>query len=462
MKKKEHLFFLIKSLTKAEKRYFRLFASSNNENKNYLLLFNAIDKQEKYDEALIKKNYAGRKFSKQLHVTKNYLTQLILKSLRNFHSTVSADAKLKDLQREIEILQKRELYVHCETLLDKAIKLAGSYEKWPDLLSLLDTKRRILLNSKGSIQSFAALKEIHKKEKETISKISNTSTYWDLTTNLFSINQTREKTMENPYLKTAENADSIQARTLYHFIWQGIYFTQNDYNNASEHMNQAINLWEENKHQISENPGSYLTLLNNLIGINLNFKKFEEAEKLVHKIRQVPGQYKLSNNNPIAIKAVMQSYNVELEIYRDTNQIKKGISVISEADSYMKAKPEFIPKTYKLLLLYQFAYLYYLNNQLDDSLAYLNIILAGKFENIREDIQSFAHLLFLIIHFELNNMILLRYAVESCRRFLKKKHHLQGYERVLLTGFSKLSTVSKNDYKKYFTWMKQNIFKFSR
>ncbi len=46
------LFQLIKSLNKSEKRYFNLYASRHTigEKNNYVILFEAIDKQIEYDE----------------------------------------------------------------------------------------------------------------------------------------------------------------------------------------------------------------------------------------------------------------------------------------------------------------------------------------------------------------------------------------------------------------------------
>ena len=50
MKSKELLFELIHSLTKSEKRYFKVFTSSHKEVNNYVKLFNAIHDQKKYNE----------------------------------------------------------------------------------------------------------------------------------------------------------------------------------------------------------------------------------------------------------------------------------------------------------------------------------------------------------------------------------------------------------------------------
>ena len=54
----EELFQLIKSLSKQEKRYFKLYASRHviGEKNKYVQLFDAIDKQAAYNEEKIKKN----------------------------------------------------------------------------------------------------------------------------------------------------------------------------------------------------------------------------------------------------------------------------------------------------------------------------------------------------------------------------------------------------------------------
>ena len=76
---------LIRSLAKSEKRHFKLFASLHTGDKNYLRLFDAIDRQEEYDEARIKIKFQHERFIKQLSRVKNYLYSMILKSMSAYH-----------------------------------------------------------------------------------------------------------------------------------------------------------------------------------------------------------------------------------------------------------------------------------------------------------------------------------------------------------------------------------------
>jgi hypothetical protein len=81
-----------------------------------------------------------------------------------------------------------------------------------------------------------------------------------------------------------------------------------------------------------------------------------------------------------------------------------------------------------------------------------------NFGILHEDVQSYARILGLIIHFELNNIIVLRYAVTSCRRFLKKKKNLQEFESMLLSFFSRLSLAGKDEYQELFENFYNNLF----
>ena len=88
MKLSDDLFELIKSLTKSEKRYFKIVTNKkDNESpkNNYLRLFDEIEKQKVYDEKKIIEKFAGSSFVKHLPSEKNYLYTCFLKSLNLYH-----------------------------------------------------------------------------------------------------------------------------------------------------------------------------------------------------------------------------------------------------------------------------------------------------------------------------------------------------------------------------------------
>ena len=63
MKHSDILFDLIKSLHKSEKRFFKLLGGLQQGDKNYLRLFDAMEKQPQYDERDFLSRYSQEPFS---------------------------------------------------------------------------------------------------------------------------------------------------------------------------------------------------------------------------------------------------------------------------------------------------------------------------------------------------------------------------------------------------------------
>merc|ERR1711974_480393 len=95
---------LIKSLTKSEKRFFKLSSSLQSGEKNYLKIFDAIEEQSEYNEEDIKEQFKNERFIKHFPSEKNHLYKLILKSLRSYHSDTSSSSILKQ-----EIKKKKKV-----------------------------------------------------------------------------------------------------------------------------------------------------------------------------------------------------------------------------------------------------------------------------------------------------------------------------------------------------------------
>ncbi|MGZ6555019.1 MAG: hypothetical protein ACXVDV_20715, partial [Bacteroidia bacterium] len=99
MKYSDDLFQLINTLSKNEKGYFKKYAAKHviGEQNNYIRLFDAIEKQNEYDEEKIKKIFKAETFIKHLPSEKNYLYWMIIKSLMEYHSELSIAIELKNL-----------------------------------------------------------------------------------------------------------------------------------------------------------------------------------------------------------------------------------------------------------------------------------------------------------------------------------------------------------------------------
>lgn len=442
MVKKGNLFLLIKSLSKSEKRYFRIYAEMSGRDVNYLQLFDVIDGQKEYDESEIRKKLKGKRFLSQLHVTKIYLTELILKALKNYHSDNSIQSKLLDLLKDIELLFDKELYDLCYYKIQKTEDLASKYEKLPLLIEVLFWKRKLALAISVN------RKDIHSlliKENGAIEQMKALNTYWQHTINIGRLIND-DIFLRELSVKEIDNTYALQSRILHSHILYSLCFIKGDIKGAEKHISDLIKLLEEFPERIKEDPHSYVTAIGNKIGLYLADKRWDEIPALIHKIRELPLKYKQKNESKLTVRLWLRTFNVELEMYRDSRQLEKGIVLMDEIQQFIEKRRKIIPADYVLLLYYQFANIYFLKKEYVKSLHWLNEIINSNFGDIREDIQSYARILNLIVHFELNNIIVLRYAVDSCRRFLKKKRTEIISGEKILNLFSKLGHAYPDEY----------------
>ena len=97
----DNIFKLIRSMTAAEKRYFKRHYSS--EKSLLTELFDFINAQDSYREDLIKIHFKHSKLSKNLKVYKVQLFDLLLKSLTSLYNKKDIKSKIRIGLEEIEL-----------------------------------------------------------------------------------------------------------------------------------------------------------------------------------------------------------------------------------------------------------------------------------------------------------------------------------------------------------------------
>ena len=106
----DDLYLLIKSLTGAEKRYFRLYAQKeSSNNSSYLDLFDIINEMNDYSLIELRRLVDENRLQTDLNKTKQYLFDSIIKALALFYANNDIEIKLKFDLIETLILNKKNL-----------------------------------------------------------------------------------------------------------------------------------------------------------------------------------------------------------------------------------------------------------------------------------------------------------------------------------------------------------------
>src|SRR5690606_11555637 len=126
---KDALFVLIKSLSKSEKRQFKLYVGrlGVNADAKFLALFNLLDKMQKYEERQIMESGIVKKA--QLSNLKAHLYKQILVSLRLNPVNQNIRIQIREQLDFATILYQKGLYRQSLKILDKAKAFAVEHQE---------------------------------------------------------------------------------------------------------------------------------------------------------------------------------------------------------------------------------------------------------------------------------------------------------------------------------------------
>ena len=445
MKKNEELHSLIKSLNKSERRYFRLFCGNNSDSNVYHRLFEEIDKQEIYNESDIKRIFASEKFVKQLTTAKNYLRNLILKALRNYYADISKNSSLKDTLKNIEILYHKGLYKHAEFEVKKAIKNAQQYENYTALYEAVFWKRRLLQAVRPDAD--AELKEISLKQLDCTGHLTAYTNAWRSNIGI-TPDQADSAILEH---------DALQTRLMKGLHNYQLNIIQNNTPDALQVLKSVVKDMEAHPHRLVEESEMYLSIVNNLIAFFIFMKQYDNAYQYIDQVKTHLSFIK--NPGAPIYKILLRTYNIELEIYRDQRDFKKALILIDEINKLLKNPNVQAPITYRISFWFQFANLYFINQNYSEALKWINRLLEYRSDESRPDLIIYAHWLNLMVHYELKNMFVLRYFVDSTKRHLQKRKKIDPFERALLQLFSRVSRVPESESSIHFRIAQKTLAK---
>jgi len=466
MKPSTELFDLIRSLSKSEKRFFKLSSSLQSGNKNYLRIFDAIEKQNTYDEREVKSQFTGDNFVNHFPSEKNHLYKLILKSLRSYHSDNNVSSTLKQEIKNIEILYKKALYKECNKFLKRAKKLAWEHEKFYYLFELISWEKLLLEEAYEQGEFGQGIDKIINEEKEVIDKLRNLTEYHILYSKINNVfrregfarnaedKNTVEEVADYHLIKGKNTALSVRATTICFYIKGLCASTSRDYENAFVFFKKVRDTLDANPKIKLSLSQRYVRTLNNLIYCYIDNGDYENALNLIAEMRALKME-KGFDSADVMVKIFSSSYIAELTMYYRMGEFRKGIKIIEEVLAGLEAFGGKINKEKEIVFYYIFAYIYFGAGEFNQALHWINKVLNDNEQNLRQDIYGFARLFNLVIHFELGNKDLLEYIIKSTTRYLNKIEKDYFVEGVLLKYLKKLAKSNeKADSKKIFSQMK--------
>lgn len=451
-KASDHLFKLVKSLSKAEKRYFKIYTSRHTigESNNYHQLFDFIDKMEEFDEEEVKAHFHGESFIQRLSIAKSRLYEAILKSLDAFYANSSIEARLKRTLHCVEILYKKSLYSQASKQLRSAKKLALKNEKFTSLIEIQVWEKYLIEKDNYEGIEERKLKQILGDDQDYIQKINAFVQLWHvksaLLNKLFKRGKARSKEEIKAFKEIIDktmskaNFDSFSTDTkyLYYHIYSAYYFAIGDYASSYKYLVNNEELIRKHPKIFKEEPNIYASVLTNLIYVCQQEQKFDEAKAYLSTLRVLPEKLNIDKTEDLDLRLFASTYSIELTLYAITGEFEKGIELVPIVEEGLKLYENKYSAIRKASFYFNIAYLYFGMEDYSNSLKWVNKLLNDIDIDQTEDLHCFAQLLNLIIHIELSNERLLPYALRSTHRYLTTRNRVYKFESAFLLFLNKI------------------------
>ncbi|GJM27675.1 MAG: hypothetical protein DHS20C17_03100 [Cyclobacteriaceae bacterium] len=441
------LFQLIKSLSRNEKRYFKLFVAKEGGplDKKFIRLFDLMDQQQEYsEEEILKEENTFKKA--QMSNLKAHLYKRILQSLRMYDSGNVRDIKIRELIDHSQILYNRSHYKQCVRMLQKAKKMAQKHHNLELLLEIYKWEKQVLSQTvgKGNQQR---VNDIIAQVRDVNNRINNINSFSNILVKLnalylrkgFARNKRDfdkvRKILDQempPY--TEAELSFYEKLHLYNLLVDYYFFTQ-DFVKGCIYAQKWVDLFEDQR-QIPEYLDIYLKGLNHLMIAQyklLRYHAFVGNHQRMKSIHQLDG-IELDAN--IQLKLQKYVYSHLFNKFFMVGDFEIGVNLFSKIKPQLEQFINQLDKHSRLVMYYKIACLYFGDGKFDQATHWLYRIITIGEEDIREDVHSFARIINLICHFELGHTDVIPYYLRSTYRYLAKKNDIQQFQSFIL-GFIK-------------------------
>lgn len=465
MSEKNDLHKIIHSLTPNEKAYFKKFAykSKSDNEKPYLILFDAILKQEVYDEDALKKKLKGTKLINNFSASKNYLSDLIVNTFSTIQENNSVENKLITIIQQFPFLLERRANSLLEKKIIQAKKIILDFELYT-YFSVVNNYENLIIDIDKNYES-KKIKLVEELKNINI-KLNNIQLYqqlkdeWlmlrqDTNTYIRAINKidfVAEK-LENPFLKNIENATTIASKILFYYVRIGYLLMINDVENAYKDSVKQYLVLKENANYCKANEREVIIIHSNFILRMLNANNYKYFDEVKNNLLHF-----LSDSKDVDL---VQSKKLNIALVEKNKHLEKNEfdKIYTLLPTYLKVLNFYNKRQdIQLSMLYDMAIIYFYNDKFEDCLNYIAQVLNHKSLHTMIDLESYSLLLKMFVFIEINQTHHFDNNIENLRRKLYRDDKMFKAENAILKMLVEYNAANSTSNKiKILTTHKQYI-----
>lgn len=462
------LFQLIKSLEKSEKRNFKLYVKKNTggEDLKIVQLFDALDKMDDYDEALLlKKNPSLSK--QQLSNIKAHLYKKILTSLRFLRDTDNIDLQLHEQMDHARILYNKGLYHQALKMLDRLKDLARENNQFTYQMQAVFFEKKIeALHITRSMQDRA--ESLSKEADGVIDKLKSITSLSNLSLLLYSWyikngharnerdNQALEAFFNDHLPKEAQNLQGFYEKLYLYQSYCWYSFIRQDFILYYRYAQKWVDLFDRNPDMIQVETGNYIKGMHNLLGAHFDLYNYHKFKETLKKFEEFSNSKIVEQNENNRIQVFVYLAISKLNMHFMEGTFTEGLAMVPYIEKNLDEFGLFLDRHRVLVFYYKIASLYFGSGNYEKTIDYLNKIINWKVD-LRTDLQAYSRLLHLIAHYELGNYELIEYLAKSVYRFMSKMENLSVVEEYIFEFLRQSLRSTPGNLKKSFKTLYEKL-----
>lgn len=468
---KDALFVLVKSLSKSEKRQFKLYVGrlGVNTDAKFLGLFNLLDKLKIYDEKLILESGIVKKT--QLSNLKAHLYKQILVSLRLNPVNQNIRVQIREQLDFATILYQKGLYKQSLKILDKAKGTAIYNEEKNiayeivELEKIIETQY-ITRSIPDRADELAAQARKLSEQNVLTSRLSNLSLQLygmmlkvGYVRNDEDLSRVRKYFADNLPEYSIQDLGFREKLWLYKaYLWYS--FLIQDFLSCYKYSSKWVNLFYENRKMIYLNPVFFLKG-NHYLLESLFFVKYSSQFKdTLEKMEAIVGEKDFSKNDNIASLVFQYTYSNKLNLHFLEGTFDKGLYLVKIIEYGINKHRDRIDPHHIMIFYYKIACLYFGVGDNKTCIKYLKMIIDNKNLKMREDLMCFARVLSLVAHYEAGMDYHLEIQLKSTYKFLLKMNDLGAVQKEMIKFLRKLGDIYPHELKAEFQKLYDELKKY--
>ncbi|MBK7370816.1 MAG: hypothetical protein IPJ09_05140 [Saprospiraceae bacterium] len=456
----DFLLQLIKSMSKPEKRHFKLFVQRNPSNSDslFLRLFAHLEKQQSYDEIKTLSQIPEIK-KQQLPNLKAHLYKQLLLSLRLIHRSDNEDIDIRERIDYARILYNKGLYRQSLEMLARAKEKCQSLGFPSLLMEIIDFEK--LIESQYITRSIANRAEALSNEAiRTAEEIMRIQKYSNLSLQLYAlylkvgyVRNEKDHFLVKEFFQSHKLTDHEDSLGFYEhlylyqsYVWHSYMLL--DFKLYYRYSQKWISLFDSHENMIMLERPLYLkgmhNLLNALFLLQRHDKFMVSLQLLLINLKKYPAR----NENDKSLEFIY-TYTHKINQHYLEGTFNQGLPLVQDIMSAIKTNVFHLDFHRIILFYYKIACLYFGSGDNSQAIDYLNMIV-NESPDFRGDIQCYARILRVIAYYEMGDNYLVEYQVKSIYRFLIKMDDLHAVQKEILSFIRKLPRVQTSDLKREF------------